>query len=215
MTPDEVGLVTVNVAGPEVIGRHRGHPILSAIRKRPVPGPVLRLDDLNLEGDRQADLRVHGGPDKAVYAYPSEHFAAWSEELGQPLGPGAFGENLTTAGVVESEVGIGDVWVWGEARLQVAQPRWPCFKLALHRATGDMASRFRARGRTGWYLRVLRTGNVPVGGPILVERRDPSGVTVLDAHRATLPGAACEDVDRVLAVEALAAEWRHILQRRS
>lgn len=215
MASDEVRLLAVNVGQPEGIGRHRGRPVLSAIRKRPVPEPVLHLGSLNLEGDRQADLRVHGGPDKAVYAYPSEHFPAWAAELGDEIGPGAFGENLTVVGALESDVGIGDVWAWGGALLQVAQPRWPCYKLALHRATGDMGSRLRASGRTGWYLRVLQTGDVPVPGPVQVKERDPGGVSVLDAHRATRPGATRAEIDRVLAVAALAAEWRSVLTRRS
>lgn len=211
--PREVGLLSVNVSLPEVLGRHRGHDIHSAIAKRPAAGPVLHLDDLNLEGDRQADLRVHGGPDKAVYAYPSEHLPAWSAELGQVLGPGAFGENLTTAGAVEADVAIGDVWAWGDALLQVAQPRWPCFKLALHRRTGDMQARFRRSDRTGWYLRVLRAGDVPVAGPIRVAERDGAGVSVLDAHRATFPGVPPEAATRVVSVPALADEWRHIVER--
>lgn len=215
MASDDVRLVSVNVGQPEPIGLHRGHTVLSAIGKRPVSEPVLHLGHLNLEGDRQADLRVHGGPDKAVYAYPSEHFPAWSAELGDDLVPAAFGENLTTAGALESDVAIGDVWAWGDALLQVAQPRWPCFKLALHRRTGDMTSRFRARGRTGWYLRVLQPGDVPVPGPIQVKERNAAGVTVLEAHQATMPGATRPEIDRVLAVDALAAEWRHVLSRRS
>jgi MOSC domain-containing protein YiiM len=209
---NEVGLLSVNVAQPGVIGERDGHAVLSAIGKRPVTATVLHLGPTNLEGDRQADPSVHGGPDKAVYAYASEHHAAWAAELGKHVGPAFFGENLTVAGWLEADVGIGDVWAWGDALLQVAQPRWPCFKLTLRSGVPDMAKRFRRSGRTGWYLRVLRPGEVPVAGPISVAERDPAGVTILDAHRAALPGADGEQVERVLAAPALASAWRRMLE---
>jgi MOSC domain-containing protein YiiM len=205
-----VQLVSVNVGLPVVIGTRRGQPVRSGIVKRPVTGvETLKLSELNLEGDRQADLSVHGGPEKAVYAYASEHLPAWRAELGRPdVGPAFFGENLSTEGVTESDVAIGDIWAWAEAILQVAQPRWPCFKLTMRSGVPDMASRFRGSGRTGWYLRVLRGGEVPVAGPITVAERDPGGVTILDAHHAALPHASREQVERVLAVGALSPEWR-------
>ena len=207
----EVELLSVNVAQPEVIGERDGEPVISAIGKRPVTAGVLQLGPTNLEGDRQADRRSHGGPDKAVYAYASEHHAAWSAELGRHVGPAFFGENLTTAGWLESDVAIGDLWSWGDALLQVVQPRWPCFKLTLRSGVPDMAKRFRGSGRTGWYLRVLYPGEVPVAGPITVAQRDPAGVTVLDAHRAARRDASDDEVERVLDVPALAAEWRWVL----
>lgn len=206
-----VELVAVNVAEPEVIGRRRGRPVLSAIRKRRVvTAGELMLTQENLTGDRQADLRVHGGPDKAVYAYPSEHLPVWTAELQpeEPFGPGAFGENLTTAGWLESGVRIGDVWSWGEALLQVCQPRYPCFKLAMATARPDVGKRMLDAGRNGWYLRVLQPGVVPVAGPITVIERGPTGATVLDAVRARLPGAARELMERIAGVDALAANWR-------
>jgi MOSC domain-containing protein YiiM len=208
---NEVGLVSVNVSQPVVIGQRDGESVVSAIGKRPVKAPVLRLDSTNLEGDRQADRRFHGGADKAVYAYASEHHGVWTVELGKPVGPAFFGENLTTAGWLEDDVAIGDVWSWGDALLQVVQPRWPCFKLTMRSGVPDMAKRFRRSGRTGWYLRVLQPGEVPVPGPITVAERDASGVTVLDAHRAALPDAAEEQVARVLAVPALASAWRRMI----
>jgi MOSC domain-containing protein YiiM len=207
----EVGLISVNVAQPAVIGERDGQPVLSAISKRPVAAAVLALGPTNLEGDRQADPTVHGGRDKAVYAYASEHFADWSDELAAPVGPAFFGENLTTTGWLEGDVGIGDVWAWGDALLQVAQPRWPCFKLTMRSGVPDMAKRFRRSGRTGWYLRVLRPGEVPVAGPLRLVEQDSAGVTILDAHRAALPGASGDDVERVLAVPALASAWRRML----
>ncbi len=179
--------------------------------KRPVEAEMLRLDLLNLEGDGQADLESHGGVEKAVYAYPWEHIATWSEELGQELGPAAFGENLTTAGWVESDVCIGDLWGWGDAVLEVCQPRWPCYKLGMVRGTQKLLARFRASGRTGWYLRVLEPGDVPVAGPILVAERHPAGISVLDVHEARLHGTSPERFEEMIDLEPLAEEWRQDL----
>jgi MOSC domain-containing protein YiiM len=200
-------LLSVNVGRPSLLGLHRGHPVVSGIAKRPVEAETLWLDRLNLEGDGQADLESHGGADKAVYAYPSEHLAAWSAELGEELGPAAFGENLTTEGGLEADVGIGDRWAWGEAVLEVSQPRWPCFKLGLHRGSQAVVARFRQSGRTGWYLRVLQPGWVPVAGPLRVVARHPAGVSVLDAHQARLHGAAPERLAELAGLGPLSDEW--------
>ncbi len=209
-------LVSVNVGVPTVIGTRGGEPVSSGIVKRPLAGvDTLKLSEVNLEGDRQADITVHGGREKAVYAYASEHLPLWRAELHRPdIGPGFFGENLTTEGIIEADVGIGDTWAWGDALVQVAQPRWPCFKLTMRSGVGDMAARFRRSARTGWYFRVLCGGEVPVAGPITVATRHPAGVTILDAHRAALPGAAREQVELVLAVDALSPEWRRHLTPR-
>ena len=210
----KIELVSVNVAMPKYLGRHRGQPITSGIAKQPVTAESLWLDHLNLEGDGQADLEVHGGPDKAVYAYPSEHLPAWSAELGQELGPAPFGENLSTAGGTEDDVCIGDRWYWGDAVLQVCQPRSPCFKLAMHRDRGDIARRLRDSGRTGWYLRVLEPGRVPVAGPVAVEPH-PMGATVGVVHHAIRHGATpAEVIEALLSVEPLAMEWKLALARR-
>jgi MOSC domain-containing protein YiiM len=213
-THPRVGLVSVNVAEPDVIGAHHGRPVLSAIGKRPVAAATLRLDALNLEGDRQADLRVHGGPDKAVYAYPAEHLPRWNAELGPepPFGPGTFGENLTTMGWLEDEVRIGDVWAWGEALLQVSQPRSPCYKLAMVTDRPDILKRLVESGRTGWYLRVLQPGRVPVSGPIHIVERHPAGVTVADVHRAALLGASRAELEAAVRVRPLAEGWRRSFQ---
>ena len=211
---EKIDLVSVNVATPQYLGHHRGRPITSGIAKRPVTGEFLVLDRLNLEGDGQADLEVHGGPDKAVYAYPSEHLPAWSSELGEELGPGAFGENLTTAGGTEDDVCIGDRWLWGGAVLEVCQPRSPCFKLAMHRGRGDIGRRLRESGRTGWYLRVLQPGRVPVAGPITIEPH-PMGATVAVTFEAARPGGApVEVVEALLCVEPLADDWKMALAER-
>jgi MOSC domain-containing protein YiiM len=209
-TYPRVGLVLVNVAEPRVIGTRRGQLVWSAIGKRPVAAATLGLDALNLEGDRQADLRVHGGPDKAVYAYPAEHLPYWNAELGMepPFGPGSFGENLTTAGWLEDEVRIGDIWAWGDALLQVTQPRSPCYKLAMATGRPDLLKRLVESGRTGWYLRVLQPGRVPVAGSIRVVECYPAGVTVLDVHRAALLGATRAQLEAIIGVQPLAEGWR-------
>jgi MOSC domain-containing protein YiiM len=206
-----IAVAAVNVGRPAVIGRRGDEPVTSAIAKQAVPaGTTLSLSTLNLSGDAQADLTVHGGPDKAVYAYPSEHLPLWAEELGGPLGPAPFGENLSTVGVTESDAGIGDRWAWGAAVLEVCQPRSPCFKLAMHRGRGDMAKRFKDSGRSGWYLRVLTPGEVPVDGPITVVERHPSGLTIADANRAWADRHG-DDLGLIRALaehDRLADEWR-------
>jgi MOSC domain-containing protein YiiM len=211
---DHIELVSVNVAMPQYLGDFRGHRISSGIAKRPVDAETLWLDHLNLEGDAQADLEVHGGPDKAVYAYPSEHLPAWAEELGQELGPAPFGENLSTAGGTEDDVCIGDKWFWGDAVLEVCQPRTPCFKLNMHRGRGDMGRLLRRSGRSGWYLRVLKPGRVPVAGPIRVEPH-PVGATVSVVNEAARPGGVpLEVVVALLGVDELALEWKLALAAR-
>ena len=207
--------MSVNVGRPAYLGMRRGKPVESGIAKRPVEAAELWLDLTNLEGDGQAELDVHGGPDKAVYAYPSDHLAAWSEELGEELGPAAFGENLTTAGWTEDDVRIGDRWHWGGAVMEVCQPRWPCYKLTMYRGRADVGRLMRANGRTGWYLRVLEPGKVPVAGPIRVERNPvPASVRLL--HEAASPGAGvpAEVVEALIGLDALADEWRSILAER-
>lgn len=178
-----VELVSVNVAEPQIIGTFRGKPITSGISKQPVGQDILRLDWLNLEGDRQADLRVHGGRDKAVYAYPFEHIQRWAAELQPetPYGPGTFGENLTTQGWLEDAVHIGDIWAWGDALLQVSEPRHPCFKLGMRTGRRDIIKKMEANGRSGWYLRVLQPGLVPVAGPITVVSQALDAPTVLES----------------------------------
>ena len=211
----EVGLVSVNVAKPAYLGMHRGKPVESGIAKRPVTVAELWLDSTNLEGDGQAELDVHGGVDKAVYAYPADHLATWSAELGEALGPAAFGENLTTRGWTEEDVRIGDRWEWGDAVLEVCQPRWPCYKLTMYRGRSDVGRSMRRNGRTGWYLRVLSPGRVPVAGPIRVQR-SPVPASVRLVHEAASPGSGVpsEVIEALIGLDALADEWRGQLAER-
>ena len=212
-----IELRSVNVARPQVLAEVRGERIYSAIAKQPVAvGSLLWLSLGNLAGDSQADLSVHGGPDKAVYTYPAEHLSRWAAELDEELGPAPFGENLSTVGVTEHDVRIGDRWSWGDATIEVCQPRWPCFKLALHRQRPDIQKQMRANGRTGWYHRVLEPGEVVVGAPIEVVARDPAELTVADAH-AAMGDRHLEDralVEALADHPSLAAEWRDPLRER-
>src|SRR5215208_2023863 len=170
-------VVSVNVGLPrEVEWRH--DLVATAIHKSPVAGPVV-VRRLNLDGDRQADLSVHGGPEKAVYVYPSEHYPHWQQELpGIPLPWGAFGENLTTEGIQEVGVHIGDVLRVGTAEFVVTQPRMPCFKLNVRFQRSDMVKRFLQSGRAGFYLAVLQEGQLQAGDSVeLVPTAEPA-VTV-------------------------------------
>lgn len=175
-------LISVNVSKPKEIAAG-GRTVSTGIFKAPVAGRV-RVGRLNLEGDGQADLRVHGGPDKAVYAYPFEHYDYWQRELGRSdLAFGRFGENLTVEGMLEDEVRIGDVFRVGSALLQISQPRSPCFKLGIRMGSSRFPKRFLAAGRPGFYLRVLEEGEVAAGDSIALDRAEPEGLTVLEASR--------------------------------
>jgi MOSC domain-containing protein YiiM len=156
--------------------RYRGQLVSTAIFKEPVKGPV-RVGLLGLEGDGQADLRVHGGVEKAVYAYPAEHYEAWSRELGRELMPGTFGENLTVTGLTEGVVRAGDRYRAGTAVLEVTQPRFPCFKLGIRMNDMLFLKRFLESGRSGFYLRVVEEGVVAAGDAfelVASDRRRPT-----------------------------------------
>jgi MOSC domain-containing protein YiiM len=175
-------LVSVNVGLPRDV-TWEGKAVKTGIFKKPVSGRVA-LRKLNLDGDGQADLSAHGGPNKAVYVYPAEHYDAWRAELpGIHLPWGAFGENLTTEGLREEEVNIGDQLRIGSAVVMVTQPRRPCNKLAMRLGRPDIADRFLASGRSGFYLAVLQEGEIEAGETIEVLKRDESAVTVADINR--------------------------------
>src|SRR5712692_7109542 len=174
-------LVSVNVGVPREV-QWKGGAVTSAIFKEPVARRVM-LRSLNLEGDRQADLSVHGGPDKAVYAYPAEHYAFWRNELKRELPFGMFGENLTTEGLLEDAVQIGDRLRIGSAELIVTQPRLPCYKLGMKFEADEMVKRFLASGRTGFYFSVAREGELGFGDRIELIARDANHVRVSDITR--------------------------------
>ena len=172
-------LVSVNVGGPREV-EWRGRKVRTSIWKTAVEGRV-RVNRLNLEGDSQSDLSVHGGPEKAVYVYPAEHYDYWRRELpGMDLPWGAFGENFTTEGLLEGDVKIGDRFRVGSAEFRVTQPRMPCYKLGVRFGRDDMVKRFLSSGRPGFYLSVLREGEVAQGDLIEFAGRTDHDVTVTD-----------------------------------
>jgi MOSC domain-containing protein YiiM len=183
--------------------------VTTAIFKDPVPGRV-RVRQLNLEGDGQADLSVHGGRDKAVYAYSAEHYADWRRELADLELPwGMFGENLTVEGLREDEVCVGDRLRFGAAEGVVTQPRLPCYKLGVRFSRDDIVKRFLASGRTGFYLAVTREGDVGVGDPVEVLARDPQGITVGDVTQLYIRDKRnVEKLRRAIRVAALPEGWR-------
>ncbi len=174
-------VLSVNVGLPrDVIWRRRT--VSTAIFKEPVTGPV-HVSGVNLAGDLQADLEVHGGPDKAIYAYRAEHYEPWQRELGRVLPWGMFGENLTVEGMPpEDEIAIGDRLRVGTAELQVTQPRLPCYKLGIRFDDAGMVRRFHEAGRTGIYLRIVGDGDVAAGDSIEFLARDPNRVPILGDH---------------------------------
>jgi MOSC domain-containing protein YiiM len=179
-------VISVNVGQPRQISVRRGRPLMSSIFKDPVEGRV-RATGANLEGDRQADLTVHGGADKAVYAYAMEDIAWWAQGLGRPeVGPGWFGENLTTEGVDVTHAVVGERWRIGEAEFEVSQPRLPCAKLGIRFEQPRMVKAFAQSSRPGAYLRILVEGTVGAGDEIELLHRPAHGVTVELVSRALL-----------------------------
>ncbi|HET8547740.1 MAG TPA: MOSC domain-containing protein [Bryobacteraceae bacterium] len=206
-------VVAVNIGQPLQV-QTGGRSVLTSIFKKPASGPV-KVGRLNLEGDRQADLTVHGGFNKAVYVYPSEHYSYWREELrDSELGWGTFGENLTTEGLFESAVHIGDRLQIGSAIFQVSQPRMPCFKLAVRMNRPDMVKRFWASGRSGFYLSVVREGALKAGDGIDRTALGQPPVSVAEMVRLYRdPNPSREELLRALATP-LSPEWKTELRER-
>jgi MOSC domain-containing protein YiiM len=210
-------LVSVNVGLPRDVIWH-GTNVTTGIFKEPVQGRIT-LRKLNLDGDRQADLVVHGGKDKAAYCYPVAHYDYWRRELpGRDLPLGIFGENFTTDGLTESSVHVGDQFSIGSAEVVVTQPRLPCFKLGLRFQMDDMVKRFLASGRTGFYLAVLREGEVGVGDPMTVTVQDPNAISVSEITRLYVAKRYNHDdlatVQRALQVRALPEMWKQYFRER-
>src|SRR5215216_735793 len=207
-------IISVNVGRPRLVMRN-GEPVSTGIFKEPVDGRVM-LRTLNLDGDRQADLTVHGGPEKAVYAYPSEHYPFWKQELpGMDLPWGMFGENFTTEGLLETETNIGDRFRIGSAEVMVTQPRMPCYKLGIRFGRTDIIKRFLISERSGFYFSVLKEGEVGAGDELELLEKNASGVSIVDVTR--LYSSEKENVDllrRAIATEALPASWRGYFLKR-
>lgn len=207
-------LISVNVGLPrDVIWKDRT--VTTGIFKKPVEGPV-SLRKLNLDGDRQADLSVHGGQDKAVYAYPSEHYAYWRDLLpGTELRWGMFGENFTTEGLLEDRINIGDRFRIGSALVMVTQPRMPCYKLGVKFGRDDVVKLFLKSGRPGFYFSVLEEGEVTAGNSIELVARDHNDITVGDIARLYVSEKEnTELMRRAVAVEALPTSWRKFFSKR-
>jgi MOSC domain-containing protein YiiM len=209
-----MNLLSINVGLPQEID-WRGEIVHTSIFKTPIAGRV-RVSTLNVEGDRQSDLSVHGGKDKAVYAYPSEHYAFWRTELpGTELRLGMFGENFTTEGLLERNVHIGDRLRAGSAEFMVTQPRMPCFKLGIRFGRSDMVKRFQRSGRPGFYLAVLREGDVGAGDVMEFIARDTHGITVADIVKLFMEDEANQDLlRRASNLVALPEAWREYFRQR-
>ncbi len=207
-------VVSVNVGLPRDV--RRGTDLVrTGIHKEPIGGRVA-VRRHNLAGDGQADLSVHGGPDKAVYAYPIENYSYWSAQLsGRELPFGIFGENLTVEGLPEDAVHIGDEWQLGSVRLAVTQPRLPCFKLGIRFEDADMVARFLASNRPGYYLSVLEEGDIGAGDAVEIVHRDENRLTVTELFRLMVHDKTNRALmQRALRVRHLAAVLRNKFESR-
>ena len=208
-------IISLNVGLPRLVLRD-GEPVSTGIFKEPIDGRVM-MRTLNLDGDRQADLSVHGGPSKAVYVYPAEHYDFWQGEFpAMDLPWGMFGENFTTTGFLETEINIGDQFRIGTSEVMVTQPRLPCYKLALKFGRPDIIKRFLQSERTGFYLAVLKEGEVGAGDEFEPLARDAHDVRVSDITRLyTREKHNTELLRRVIRVEALPENWRDLFSASS
>jgi MOSC domain-containing protein YiiM len=207
-------VISVNVGLPRAVA-WKGRTVVTGIFKEPVAGRIA-VKRLNLEGDRQADLTVHGGLEKAVYAYPAEYYPFWREQFPEMELPwGMFGENLTVEGLLDATMHIGDHFQVGSAHLMVTQPRLPCYKLGLKFGRDDILKRFLQSELTGFYFAVLKEGEVAAGDPIRLLHRDEHQVKVTDITRLYRQDKHNLDLlRRAVAVEALPEAWRdYFLQR--
>ena len=210
-------IVSVNVGIPREVTWH-GRSVTTGIYKEAVDGRVA-MRKLNLAGDRQADLSVHGGKDKAVYCYPAEHYGYWKKEWpGRELPMGMFGENFTTEGLMEDAVHLGDRFTVGTAEVVVTQPRLPCYKLGVRFQADDMVKRFLASGRSGFYLAVTREGEVGVGDEIKIIAKDANAVAVSEITRLYITKRFAEEdaisLRRAMQVAALPEDWKEYFRER-
>src|SRR5574341_1043920 len=207
-------LISLNVSLPRTV-QWQGKTITTGIFKSAVTGPRM-LHRLNLEGDAQADLSVHGGTHKAVYGYPAEHYAYWRQQLPDTdLAWGMFGENFTTQGLLEEQLILGERFRVGAAELQVTQPRLPCYKLGVRFERVDMVKRFLASRRTGFYFAVVQPGLVEAGDAFERVYRPAHGVSVADLTRVyAFDQDDLSTMERILQVEELSDGWRDYFQQR-
>ena len=201
-------LLSLNVGTPNLIV-YKGATINTGIFKKPISVRVA-LRTLNFDGDRQADLSVHGGPYKAVYGYPSEHYGYWRQELADAnLGPGGFGENLTTEGLREEDLHVGDRFRIGSATIMVRQPRMPCYKLAAKFQRDDLLERFLRSGRSGFYFSVEQEGEVGEGDSIDLFSQNENGITIAEMNRLFVTEKYNRNLlEKAVATTALPESWR-------
>jgi MOSC domain-containing protein YiiM len=209
-------VLSINVGLPKKV-LFNGQTVTTAIFKDPVKGPIM-LRKLNLDGDRQADLTVHGGVDKAVYSYPAEHYDYWRKQFPNiDLNWGMFGENFTTEGLMEDAVNVGDQFQIGSAKLVATQPRMPCYKLGVRFGRMDVVRRFLASGRPGIYFKVLKEGQVQVDDKIEIIRKDKNNVTVKDiVHLYVNRDHAVDNIEtmrRAIKINALPEGWKYEFQQ--
>jgi len=207
-------LISLNVARPRLV-MYTGETFNTGIFKQPVSGPVM-LRTLNLDGDRQADLTVHGGPFKAVYGYPSEHYEFWNRELfGANLPWGMFGENFTTEGLFENELHIGDRLQIGSAIIMVRQPRVPCYKLAVKFHRNDILQRFLNSGRSGFYFSVEKEGTVQADDTFEFLSRAPLDITIAEMNRLFVDDKYNQELlNKAMTSPALPEDWRDYFRKR-
>ena len=209
-------ILSVNVGLPRKV-LFNGQIVTTAIFKDPVKGPIM-LRKLNLDGDKQADLTVHGGLDKAVYSYPSEHYDYWRKQFpNTDLVWGMFGENFTTEGLFEDAVNVGDQFQIGSAKIVATQPRMPCYKLGVRFGRMDVIRRFMASGRPGIYFKVLTEGEVQRDDKIKIIRRDKNNVTVKDIVSLYIARNDIDNIEtmkRATKIRDLPEGWRHEFQQK-
>ena len=207
-TQNTARILSVNISLPREID-YGGQKISTGIFKEPIEGRIT-LRTLNLDGDRQADLSVHGGPDKAVYAYPVEHYEYWHSVFPDLVMPnGMFGENLTVEGLMESEFTVGDVFRIGSATVIATQPRMPCYKLGVKFGRMDVIKKFLASGRSGIYFKVSKEGEVATGDTIHQITKDPNQITISDIVRLySIEREDLQTMRRAVKVDALPKGWK-------
>ena len=206
-------LLSINVSLPEPV-QYRDKVIETGIYKKPVSGPVT-VHNLNIDGDRQADLEFHGGIHQAVYVYSAENYDFWRSELeGVELEFGHFGENLTVTGMLDSQIMIGDRFCVGTARFEVTQPRAPCYKLAMKMQRTDFVLRFREAGRPGFYCKVLEEGEICTGDAIQHEKVTGNALTIRDAYMLRyFDSSNYSRIRECAALPALAPRWRNSMEK--
>lgn len=206
-------IVSVNVGKPQIV-EYQGKELVTGIYKSPVSSS-LYVSKTQLDGDGQADLTVHGGVDKALCVYPEEHYAYWEEVLGRKLEAGAFGENLTVRGFLETNVCIGDIYAIDEVIVQVSQPRQPCFKVGKRLEWAQTPLQMQETGFTGFYFRVLQEGFLSINSQVKLVAKDVDGVTLAYANQIKYHDKMNKDgAQRLVRTEALSESWKKSFTKR-